>query len=143
MPYERKSVHTIQDVLQHVPSLDAPKRDKIKHDFQGDLIKMASDRYIVFSQSLICPCCGLHASFFAKERHINFKTKQPLSESYHFNLYGINSEGQEVMFTKDHIIPKAKGGLNSISNYQTMCKVCNELKKDTLPEDFNLSTSLT
>ena len=47
---------------------------------------------------------------------------------YHFNLYGINKNYEEILFTKDHIIPKSKGGDNKISNYQTMCYNCNYKK---------------
>lgn len=41
----------------------------------------------------------------------------------------IDENGKEVLMTKDHIIPKSKGGANDISNYQTMCKRCNEAKR--------------
>ena len=34
-------------------------------------------------------------------------------------------KGQEVLFTKDHIVPKSKGGGNQMHNYQTMCTTCN------------------
>ena len=46
---------------------------------------------------------------------------------FHLNLYGINN-GEEVMMTKDHIVPKSKGGSNGLKNMQTMCTVCNEIK---------------
>ena len=42
-------------------------------------------------------------------------------------MYGVKN-GEEVLFTKDHIIPKSKGGKNHISNYQTMCEPCNSEK---------------
>ena len=34
--------------------------------------------------------------------------------------------------TKDHILPRSKGGIDDISNYQTMCKPCNEVKGNKL-----------
>lgn len=34
--------------------------------------------------------------------------------------------------TKDHIMPKSKGGADSLSNYQTMCLPCNEAKADRM-----------
>jgi 5-methylcytosine-specific restriction endonuclease McrA len=46
-------------------------------------------------------------------------------DRYHFNLYGYNERGEEIMLTKDHIIPKSKEGKNDIDNYQTMCCKCN------------------
>jgi 5-methylcytosine-specific restriction endonuclease McrA len=53
----------------------------------------------------------------------------------HLDLYGIDSEGDLHMITIDHIKPKSKGGRNHIENYQTMCKVCNEIKSDTWEDE--------
>lgn len=39
-----------------------------------------------------------------------------------------------VIFTKDHIIPRAHGGKNVLENYQTMCMTCNQAKGHTLRE---------
>lgn len=38
--------------------------------------------------------------------------------------------------TKDHIIPKSKGGLNIAINYKDACKRCNGLKGSYTPEHF-------
>lgn len=38
--------------------------------------------------------------------------------------------GELILFTKDHRIPKSKGGKNNLSNYQTACERCNILKGD-------------
>ena len=67
--------------------------------------------------------CGLQASFFALERQVNSKR----TNRYHFNLYGIRN-GVEILFTKDHIIPRARGGSNDQRNLQTMCQPCNTSK---------------
>ncbi|MFA6990305.1 MAG: HNH endonuclease, partial [Candidatus Gastranaerophilaceae bacterium] len=93
-------------------------------NIKGYNVKISSSRYEVFKISgLVCKECGLQAKFFAIE-------KGSKAENYHLNLYGTKKDGQEVLFTKDHIIPKSKGGKNDISNYQTMCSICNLLKSD-------------
>lgn len=74
-----------------------------------------------------CVCCGLKASFFALERG----ARTPEGSRPHLNLWGVNSEGEEVLFTQDHIRPLAKGGQDHLSNSQTMCGPCNWAKKDT------------
>jgi 5-methylcytosine-specific restriction endonuclease McrA len=53
-----------------------------------------------------------------------YKEQFPGSESFHFNLYAINEDGHEILMTKDHIQPTAKGGKNIVANLQTMC--CND-----------------
>jgi len=95
-----------------------------KHIY-GVTVKVVSDRYDVFKESgTVCHKCDLKASFYGIEKHWTEKGKTP----YHLNLYGIDKDGNEILFTKDHIIPKAKGGKNHIDNYQTMCEPCNVAK---------------
>ena len=53
-------------------------------------------------------------------------------KSYHLNLYAVDDNGDEILMTKDHIIPRSKGGIDDISNYQTMCRLCNEAKGNKL-----------
>jgi len=91
---------------------------------QGQRIKADSQRYKIFKQKgTICVHCGLEATHFKVERFPNDKT-------FHLNLYAIDIEGDEVLFTKDHIIPKGHGGCNKLENYQTMCSPCNTDKGD-------------
>lgn len=39
-------------------------------------------------------------------------------------------------FTLDHIIPLAKGGVDTLENLQCTHRVCNQVKQDILPEDL-------
>lgn len=49
----------------------------------------------------------------------------------HLDLYGYE-DGELILMTIDHIHPKSKGGRNHVSNYQAMCKICNEIKSDNI-----------
>lgn len=116
---ERKEKLSLEEVL---PFVKFSEKGTSKKVYNGDVIKMDSLRYQLFSlKGVVCVNCGVSGSFFAKEKNLKDK-------SYHLNLYGINSEGVEVMLTKDHILPKSLGGSNDLSNLQPMCKICNELK---------------
>ena len=121
--YIRKGTYSINDTLSQLkPYLNVYETKKVSIDFYGDKIYANSQRYQTFYYTGIkCTCCGLEASFFAKEKAYKDNT-----ERYHLNLYGINKDGKEVMFTKDHILPVSKGGRDHISNYRTMCETCNK-----------------
>jgi len=94
----------------------------------GRSIKMWSARYRTFAKDLRCAKCGLKGSYFRLERHALGSRKN----NFHFNLYAVNGNGHETLMTKDHIIPKSKGGTNHISNLQTMCTHCNNHKDDKI-----------
>lgn len=126
---ERKSIHTIEQIRELTKDVlfEEDKRNA-KVDLDGDFIKGNSQRYqTFFTKGIKCVCCGIEGKYFAKERAIRDK-------SYHLNLYAIDESGKEVLMTKDHILPKSKGGKNYIDNYQTMCINCNVAKGNNLEE---------
>lgn len=89
---------------------------------QSYFVRMNSDRYFVFKNSLSCAACGITGTKMILD--INQGDNNP-----HFNLYAVENDDL-VLMTKDHIIPKSKGGLNDLSNYATMCSICNNLKSN-------------
>lgn len=119
----RKSTHEIEMIHSIVKDvLFEPDKRNAKVNLDGDRIKGNSHRYqTFFTKGLRCACCGIEGKYFAKEKGKNAK-------SYHLNLYAVDKDGNEVLMTKDHIVPKSKGGQDHIDNYQTMCKICNLAK---------------
>ena len=128
----RKETYTPEEIFKNLPNpADYPKNfnlKKVKVDYDGDLMKMGSQRYYVFRKSLKCSHCERVGLYFAKETHLN-KQGEPASPSFHFNLYAIDPDGTEVLMTKDHVLARSKGGANSLKNYVTMCEPCNSYKR--------------
>ncbi|RDJ35062.1 MAG: hypothetical protein DWQ19_09510 [Crenarchaeota archaeon] len=83
-------------------------------------VRMNSHRYFFFKQNHICVACGLAGEKFLLQQN-------PCDKSPHFNLYGVEND-ELILMTKDHVLPKSKGGKNSHDNYVTMCIICNNLK---------------
>jgi len=130
MALERKETYTIDQVLVHVRgNTNVRDKNKLFMTFNGDQVKIRSDRLLTFKRKgTKCTKCGVEGKFFAKERVVG-------STGYwHMNLYAINKDGQEVLMTKDHIVPKAKGGASALYNYQPMCSRCNGEKGDAMPK---------
>jgi 5-methylcytosine-specific restriction endonuclease McrA len=125
----RKETYSIEEVRDKVKDVLFEKDKRLaKVDFDGDLIKGNSQRYqTFFTKGCKCVVCGIEGKYFAKERHLQDKT-------YHLNLYAVDDNGEEILMTKDHILPRSKGGIDDISNYQTMCKLCNEAKGNKLED---------
>lgn len=100
---------------------DSPKRRLIR----GDMVKLSKSLRLrtFYHKGTTCVECGLKASYFVKEKSV-------MEEPWHLNLYGIDEDGKEVLFTHDHIMPKSKGGRDILDNTQTMCCHCNWAKGD-------------
>lgn len=132
--YRKYSIDEVRDMWNNSPMKEIFRkrkdtsytilvRDRIQID-DNVFVKMDSQRYrLFFTKGTRCADCGIEGQYFWLEQSEN----QPGS-AYHFNLYGIDDDGNEVLMTKDHIVPKAKGGHNRIDNYQTMCVHCNARK---------------
>lgn len=99
-----------------------PYRKEFSIDDQVYQVKLGSQRYFLFKRQPYCVSCGLRGKIFLLEQ------TNP-ANSPHFNFYGIE-DGQLILLTKDHIIPKSKGGPNHMKNYQTLCTICNGIKAD-------------
>lgn len=113
-------------------SVFTPKHAELKKDkakffekkprfkLKGFSLKLRSLRYRTFMEKGIKCCkCGIEGKFFAFE---SIEGQNP-----HANLYAV-SNGEEIMMTKDHILPSSRGGNNHPHNLQTMCEKCNSKK---------------
>lgn len=99
----------------------------------GKSFKRNSQRMqLFFRDGFACVDCGLEGNCFALE-------SATAKDSPHLNLYyvGKNLDGKSVriLFTKDHIRPRARGGKDIMSNYQVMCQICNGKKGHQLENE--------
>ena len=126
---------TPAEVLEHLSTTGIP-RQYMGDDGQLYRVNMNSARYYTFRDNTHCACCGLEGTYFLLQDN-QTRPGRPVV-SGHFNLYGDDPVLGPVLFTKDHIIPVSRGGENILSNYRTMCAVCNQLRgnHDTVP--FNI-----
>lgn len=98
-------------------------------------VKVSSLRMELFRQNPKCVACHRVGHLWILEAHRRFETP-------HLNLYHVQEEEETgdwknlaknglVLMTKDHIIPRSKGGPTTLENLQTMCAICNSKKGDT------------
>lgn len=122
MKERKKLVHiasySVDEILSHVA--DTEEKHEYVVDGQSYHVRMNSDRYFVFRDSRVCVSCGLVGTQMILDLN-------PGDQAPHFNLYA-EEYGRLVLMTKDHKIPKSKGGADELANYQPMCSTCNNLK---------------
>jgi len=125
-----------ESVLERVSHNAEPFYIKI----DGEVIKvnMKSLRLQCFKRSTVCVGCGRVGTIMSLDK---FKAKSKIP-SAHFNLYAKEPGGRYVLMTKDHIIPKSKGGAKLwIGNLQTMCETCNGKKGNKVEEELMVALS--
>src|ERR1035437_4967983 len=120
--YIRSEIVPIAETIHDVKSYLKEKRARIQRP-SGIWVGVSSVRMRTFAKAetsatgMKCVCCGLEATFFAVEQ-------SPGQDSWHLNLYGVK-DGEETLFTHDHIKARALGGADNLSNTQLMCSPCN------------------
>lgn len=141
----KRSQRKLKQALKNVPSRHSIYRGYLRLDnrysvdfvlkhigewkirIHGHLVNMFSLRYRTFlKNNASCVSCGIVGKYFRLEKHILHN--DPTNNSWHFNLYAVDCNGEEILMTKDHIVPKSTGGANHIDNLQPMCCVCNGKK---------------
>jgi 5-methylcytosine-specific restriction endonuclease McrA len=116
-------------------------------------VKTNSDRLECFKRSQKCVTCRHNGSIFLLQSNIISSSRSKprcfikdcmlcsLPQFYknsriegqldtpHLNMFSISKSGASlILMTRDHIIPRSKGGLDKIENLQTMCQFCNRDK---------------
>jgi len=124
MKDRNKLIHIKKYEPEEIFSLVTHEEEKIEFIVgeKSYFVKMNSSRYHVFKSNQNCVSCGLQGKYMILD--IN-----PSDMCPHFNFYA-EENGRLVLMTKDHIVAKSKGGTNDLSNFQTCCAVCNNLKAD-------------
>ena len=105
--------------------LSASIRDAIekRHDYvvlDGNLTHVNCVKLRLFAYNARkCVVCGRTADRYVLER------LDPNSQGPHLNLYGKRADGSDLLFTRDHVLPKSLSGSDALFNMQVMCKDCN------------------
>lgn len=122
MKDRKKLVHIAEFCPEEVFPYITVHEEKREYVANGKsyLVRMNSDRYFVFRDNAVCVSCGIVGTKMILDMN-------PGDQSPHFNLYG-EEVGRLVLMTKDHIMPKSRGGEDVLGNYRTMCSTCNNLR---------------
>ena len=101
--------------------------DLVEREFRGYKVNMYSTGYQMFARKGVeCTSCKIIGEYLALERYTN-RQGVPKTLRCHFSLYAVK-DGQEILMTQDHIVPKCEGGPTRLENLQTMCTYCNNAK---------------
>ena len=117
--YHRVKTYPLDEILSHVvmshlqpesrqPPINRKREPRKRHTqrFAGKKVYMDSLRLQTFVKSgVICVQCGLKGQFFVLEQQIHSRRDGHPQDRWHFNLYGLDKAGREILFTKDHTIP--------------------------------------
>lgn len=104
-------------------------------------VKMNSVRLECFKRNQKCVTCDISGNLWRLERTAK---DDELNKAPHFNLYHrrfiqldtlTHPRTVVELMTRDHIIPRSKGGGEGIDNMQTMCYPCNQDKADKLAHE--------
>lgn len=121
---ERVATFEVDDVVRLL--LDDVKAPTVRVEHAGAAYAVdVVDRLRCFAQKG-CSCAGAGCGRAGRHFALEFVSDRQ-GERWTLNLYGRRDDEDEpgAYFTKDHVIPRAHGGPDELSNYRTMCWPCN------------------
>lgn len=145
--------------VDYVLNLQHSGQSKLQIDSEYGTFKIRTNslRLQTFRRSLKCVTCHRVGVIFLLQTHIinasktlnclidncnmcfkHLGNRKPIGEIEppHFNMFHLGPNGVKTLMTRDHIIPRSKGGPDTLDNSQTMCRICNGAKSDQMPEEF-------
>lgn len=125
----------VDEVLSLIPKEFIPNlRRKIpikNRSGQTFVVNVTSLRLITFkTKGTSCCYCGIKATHFQLDE-LYGKKKKPIGKP-HLNLYS-----DDIVMTKEHILPKSSGGKDVLDNLDTCCQQCNELRGNLILPSIN------
>lgn len=133
MPVETREIVRLEVVLDALMSGQQSIR------LGNTEVEISSKRMQTYTKGVECVQCGIRGRYWALQRSFSDKPGKQNSERFHLNLFAVNEHGHNIMMTSDHIIPKAGGGSDDLSNRQPMCEPCNNKKDDKMPDGTKAS----
>lgn len=91
-------------------------------------VRLSKTSKVCIRDYFSCSGCGKVAEFASISKIRN-------ADHYVLNFWLCNYKGVWNIMTKDHIMPKAAGGTNSMENFQAMCYDCNQEKSCSLTHE--------
>ena len=105
---------------------------EIEHEGSKYEVNVGASRLRAIKKDLQCVCCGIRPTNCSIDIDAS-SSKKSKQLVYHINFYalsGVYGKDQEhmILFTKDHIAPRANGGEDTDENIQALCFNCNTFK---------------
>lgn len=113
-------LHAIYPASKIFPFIDKGNRYKL---LAGYSVRINSSALRMFKKSPKCKHCGVEGNTFVLLRDKKTQTSRP-----HLAFFHKQKNGTLLLMTKDHVLPKSKGGENRQENIQTLCQICNGAK---------------
>lgn len=108
-------------------------QNKRQLHIKGYNIRLTDTSKVALMDELKCMRCDNHATHFAICDYTG-KHTDSVCKKYQIVFFHIHEHHGIIIHTKDHIIPKSQGGLDTFANYQNMCYTCNQDKADSFTE---------